>query len=73
MWRKMKAKEPVGEALKSDTGVKIDTRGGKKARLLPGSTLVKHVVIYMGLLLQDKWNQRKSSITRSNPEFYRSS
>lgn len=47
----MKAKEPVGEALKSDTGVKIDTLGGKKARLLPGSTLVKHAVLYMGLLV----------------------
>lgn len=66
----MKANEPVGEALKSDTGVKIDTLGGKKARLLPGSTLVKHAVIYMGLLLQDRWNQRKGSITRSILEFY---
>lgn len=47
----MKAKEPVGEALKSDTGVKIDTSGGKKARLLPGSTLVKHAVICMSLLV----------------------
>lgn len=32
MWREMKAKEPVGEALNSNTGVKIETHQGERTQ-----------------------------------------
>lgn len=48
----MKVKESVGEALRvTHRCQNTDTSGEKNARLLPGSTLIKHAVVHTGLLV----------------------
>ena len=51
MWREMKAKEPVGEALKSNTGVKIETHQGERMQDFCQALLQKSMRLHVGLLL----------------------
>ena len=51
MRREMKAKEPVGEALKSNTGVKIETHQGERMQDSCQALLQKSMRLHMGLLL----------------------
>ena len=51
MWRETKAKEPVGEALKSNAGVKTETHQGERMQDSCQALLKKSMRLHVGLLL----------------------